>query len=109
MDSMVYLLSEGHLNVLFKIFSFLKRKHNGVTVFDPTDPEVDQTQFPTEDWSVTHYGLFKEDVPLNAPVPRGTYFTMRAFVDSDHAGDSINRSSRTGFIAFLRNASIFVH
>ena len=108
MASMMALTREGYLDALFKMFSFLKSKHNGVTVFDPTELEIDQTQFPTEDWSATPYGLCKEDVPLNAP-PRGIGFTMRAFVDSDHAGDSITRRSRTGFIVFLNNAPIFVH
>ena len=46
---------------------------------------------------------------MNAPAPRGIGFTMRAFVDSDHARDSITRRSRTGFIVFLNNAPIFVH
>ena len=63
--------SLGHLNVLFKMFSFLKSKHNGVTVFDPAEPEIDQTQFPTEDWSATPYGICKEDVPLNSPPLEG--------------------------------------
>ena len=74
-------------------------------MFDPTDPEIDQTQFPTEDWSETPYGLCKEDVPLNSPSPRGIGFTMRAFVDSDHSGDSITRRSRTGFIVFSQQCS----
>jgi hypothetical protein len=78
-------------------------------VFDPTEPEIDQTQFPTENWSATPYGLCKEDVHLNAPAPRGIGFTMGAFVDSDHAGDSITRRSRTGFIVFPNNDPIFVH
>ena len=103
MASMMALSREGHLSVLFKMFSFLKSKHNGVTVFDPTEPEIDQTRFPTEDWSVTPHGLCKEDVPLNAPAPRGIGFTMRVFVDSDQARDSIARRSRTGFIVFLNN------
>ena len=32
---------------------------------------------------------------------------MRAFVDSDHAGDSVTRRSRTGFMAFLNSAPIY--
>ena len=32
---------------------------------------------------------------------------MRAFVDSDHAGDSITRRSRTGFLLFLNSAPIY--
>ena len=32
---------------------------------------------------------------------------MRAFVDSDHAGDSVTRRSRTGFVVFLNSAPIY--
>ena len=55
MSSMMDLPCEGHLHAVFQMFSFLKRKHNSVTVFDPTDTEIDQTQFPTEDLSTTPY------------------------------------------------------
>ena len=34
---------------------------------------------------------------------------MRAFVDSDHARDSVTRHSRTGFIVFLNSAPVFVY
>ena len=34
---------------------------------------------------------------------------MRAFVDSDHAGGSVTRRSRTEFIVFINGASIFVY
>ena len=87
---------------------FLKSKHNGVTVFDPTEPKIDQTQFLTEGWSTTTYGLCKENIPSNTPVPRGMCFTIISFVDSDHAGDSVARRSRTGFVVFLDDAPRFV-
>jgi hypothetical protein len=106
MASMMALPREGHLNTLFHMFSFLKTKHNAVMVFDPTVPEIDESQFPIQDWSATSYGTCVEDIPPNAPEPRGIGFTMRAFVDSDHAGDSITRRSRTGFIVFLNSAPI---
>lgn len=106
MASMMASPREGHLQVLFRMFAFLKTKHNGVMVFDPTEPDVDVTQFQREDWSATSYGDCKEEIPTNAPKPRGKGFTMRAFVDSDHGGDSVTRRSRTGFIVFLNSAPI---
>ena len=33
--------------------------------------------------------------------PRGEHMTMHIFVDSDHAGDSMPRRSRTGFVVFV--------
>ena len=71
------------------MFSFLKSKHNGVTVLDPTEPNDDITQFLTEDWSKSPYGCCKEDAPYNSPKRRGTCISMRDFVDSNHDGDSV--------------------
>ena len=34
---------------------------------------------------------------------------MRAFVDSDHAGDFTTRRSRTGFLVWLNNSLIYWH
>ena len=90
------------------MFAFLKAKHNGVMVFDPTEPLIDESQFKSnEDWSATPYGSCEESLPPNMPKPKGLGFTMRAFVDSDHAGDSITRRSRTGFLIFLNSAPIY--
>ena len=105
--SMMALPRTNHLNAVYHMFSFLKNNHNGVMVFDPTEPDLDLSQFPKEDWSASAYGECKEELPTNAPEPRGNGFTMRAFVDSDHAGDTVTRRSRTGFIIFLNSAPIF--
>ena len=105
--SMMALPRVGHLKTVYYMFAFLKSKHNGVMVFDPTEPDIDKTQFPTEDWSASAYGECKEELPSNMPESRGIGFTMRSFVDSDHAGDMITRRSRTGFIIFLNSSPIF--
>ena len=59
MASVMALPLEGHLKAVFQMFSFLKRKHNGVTMFDPTQPEIQKTQFTSVDWSATPYGLLE--------------------------------------------------
>ena len=59
---------------------------NAVMVFDPTEPEVYETKFWKEDWSATPCRNCTDEIPGNAPVPRAKGFTMRAFVDLDHAG-----------------------
>ena len=107
MASMMAMPREGHLNVLYQMFAFLKNKHNGVMVFDPTEPDIDTDMFPREDWSATPYFPCKEEIPGNAPEPRGIGFIIRAFVDSDHAGDIATRRSRTGFMIFLNSAPVY--
>ena len=107
MASMMASPREGHLNQLFRMFAFLKTRHNGAMVFDPTVPDINDTLFPREEWSATAYGTTREELPKNMPTPRGVGFVMRASVDSDHAGDLITRRSRTGFIIFLNSAPIY--
>ena len=91
--SMMAMPREGHLNVVFQMFAFLKGKHNGIMVFDPTEPDIDETKFLKQDWLATVYGDCKEIIPEDAPKPQGIGFTLQAFVDSDHAGDSVTRRS----------------
>ena len=107
MASMMALPRQGHLRQVYHMFSFLKSKHNGVMVFDPTPPTINDSNFPKEDWTAACYGECKEELPSNAPVPRGLGMIMRAFVDSDHAGDVTTRRSRTGFLIFLNSAPIY--
>ena len=44
--SMMALPREGHLDAVVHMFAFLKRKHNGVIVFDPTEPDFILINFP---------------------------------------------------------------
>ena len=111
MASMMAMPREGHLEQLYHMFAFLKIRHNSQMVFDPTPPDIDPSIFPREDWSHTVYGNKKEEIPStndpNYVEPRGKDFVIRAYVDSDHAGDKVTRRSRTGFIVYLNNAPIY--
>ena len=105
--SMMAMPREGHLEQLFHMFAFLKTQHNGVMVFDPTEPDIDESCFVRQDWSAAAYGECEEELPPNMTEARGVGMTMRAFVDSDHAGDITTRRSRTGFMIFLNGAPIY--
>ena len=80
-------------------------------VFDPTEVNLPEGDFVKQDWSF--YPFYKEavsegeELPPNMPKPRGKSMTMRVFVDSDHAGDSVTCCSRTGFVVFLNQSPIF--
>ena len=76
-------------------------------VFDPTDPQVGDDEFPKHDWSHTSYSKYTDDVPKNDPSPKGTGFKIVAIVDLDYAGDMITRRSRTGFLMILNNLPIY--
>ena len=111
MSSHLALPREGHLKEVLHIFAHLKKHHNAEIVFDPSVPEIDLNLFPREDWGFSIYGSDgespKEELPQDMPTPLGKHFTIRVFVDADHAGECLTRRSRTGFIVFLNNAPIY--
>ena len=98
---------KGHLQEVYHIFSYLKKHHNAEMPFDASEPDIDMAKFQRQDWSQSIYGDKQEDLPPNMPKPLGTEMRMRIFIDSNHAGESLTRRSRTGFIFFLNNAPIY--
>lgn len=108
MSSHLALPRIGHLKEVYRIFGYLKIHHNAEMVFDPTVPEIDDGLFQRRDWSTSEVdGELKEELPANMPRARGLGFIMRAFVDADHATDTMTRRSRSGFLIFLNNAPIY--
>ena len=78
-------------------------------VFDPTYPEIKESDFEAKDWTTSEFGhlVGNELIPPNMPEPRGLGFCMKAKVDADHAGDTVTRRSRTGFIVYLNSSPIY--
>ncbi len=109
LSSHLALPREGHLVEVLQIFSYLRKYHNTELVFDPTEPDVNSADFEQRDWSSTEFGHVegKEELPPNAPEPRGLGFLIIAKVDADHAADTVTRRSRTGFLVFLNGALIY--
>ena len=70
---------------------------------------IDELKFERRDWTSSEFGHIDgiEELPPNAPEPRGFGFTIRAKVDADHATDTVTRRSRTGFIVYLNSAPIY--
>ena len=63
--------------------------------------------FPKEDWSDTVYDKCIAQLTPNARCPRDLGFTIRAYIDSDHAGDSVTRRYSTGFIIIFNNSLMY--
>jgi hypothetical protein len=96
----------GHLMEVWHVYNFLKCRHNGCPVFDPTYPETDYASFNHGEAWKEFYGDVKEPLPPNAPPPRGNGVVVRVFVDSDHAGEALTRRSRTGYLIYVNMAPV---
>ena len=98
---------EGHVKQLYHMFAYLWIKQNISLVFDTSEPDIDESQFPCEDWIASAYGECSEDILPNMPKPCGIGFTMLNCVESDHAIELTTRCSRTGFIIYLNSALMY--
>ena len=108
MASCMALPREEHLKQLFHIFSYLDSHDNGVMVFDPSYKIVEPGTFERQDWLHCGYGTdLTIELPPDMPEKRGLGFVVTAKVDSDHAGDSMTRRSRTGFFVYCNNALVY--
>ena len=108
LSSHLALPREEQLQQLIHMFAYLKRNHNSEMIFDPSDPIIDESLFDREDWTASEFGLSLEEVlPKNMPQTCGMGFVMRSYVDADHAGDSITRRFRTGFLVYLNCAPVY--
>ena len=97
----------GHLEQVFHIFGYLKKHHNAEMPFDLTKPDIDMSRFVKQDWSKSEYGVLEGELLANMPVPHGLSMKMTVKVDADHAGKSLTRCLRTGYLVFLNKAPIY--
>ncbi len=108
MSSHLALPNEGHLLRVYHIFAYLKNHHNAEIKFDHTYPVVDLSLFERKDWTTLEISQCLEEIlPENLPKARGQGFVIRAFVDAEHATDSMSRKSRTGFLVYVNGALVY--
>jgi hypothetical protein len=77
---------EGHLENALHVMGYLRLKHNSPLIFDLTYPDIDQTAFPSFEWS-EFPGNVEEAIPPDMSPPLGKDIDLRMMVDSDHAGE----------------------
>ena len=84
--SQMALPSKGHLDASFRVFGYFKTKHNLQLVLNLSNPEINHSDFPDNDWT-SMYGNVMEAIPPDAPTLHGKEVNLWLYVDSDHAGD----------------------
>ena len=105
LSSHLALPRQGHLQQAIHVFGYLKLHPKKSLYFNPGYIDVPPDRFQTYDWS-DFYRDAKEEVPLDAPEPRGRPVQISCFVDADHAANRQTRRSQTGILIFLNKAPI---
>ena len=106
----------GHLHQALHVFKYLKDHKRSRIVFDPSYVDINDDHLPEEERAGFKAKYMKElypdaveDLPPNAPKPRGKPVQITCFVDADHAGDRVTRRSRTGVLIFVNKAPIMFY
>ena len=92
----------GHIYQALHIFKYLEVHVKTELSFDPlyqNHSHLEDLDRIIRDMKQLYVDA-SEDLPSNAPMPRGKSIQMNCFVDADHAGDKITRRLQTGIILF---------
>ena len=95
---------ERHWDVMFRVFSYLKAKHNLRLVLNLSYLEICYNVFRDHYWSSMHRDV-KEAILPDGPTAHGKEVDIHLFVDSDHS-DKFTHCSCIGFFIFLNSALI---
>ena len=97
---------EEHLKAAIRIFGYLKKFHKGKLLINLTLPN--HLDYPFDDLSTWRdlYPDAVEEIPKDAPVPKGTPVRVTIFVDADHARDKVTCRSVTGILVMVNNTIV---
>ena len=97
----------GHLLEVLHVYAYVKKTVTLSLVLNPNDHPMIKAEksYKQEDWK-DFYPDSIEDIPKDAPTPRGMPISITAYVDADHASNLKNRRSHSGIIIFLQNAPV---
>jgi len=89
-----------------RIFGYLKAHSKLSISFDVSDHTIPIATTPSNvNWD-EQYPDVREELPPDAPTPKGKPAKITCYSDSDHAGDLVTRRSTTGILLFVNNTPI---
>jgi hypothetical protein len=91
---------EGHLRALFRVFAYLKGKHNARLIFYHSYSSIHHEKFKENKYCVPSYEKITKVLPMLSVV-------LRTFVDSDHAGNLLTRRSQTSDDKYVGHLMVF--
>ena len=74
-------------------------------VFNDSYIRWKDSDFPSYNWS-EYYRDVTDEIPPNAPTPRGLPVQINTFVDASHARNKLNRQSHSGILIYLNRSPI---
>lgn len=92
---------EGHLERLKHVMGYLRTMPDGAIKFRTEEPDYSKMVGLDIDWTYSVYGNCKEDIPKDAPKPRGKAVTLTCYVDANLMHDNMTGRSATGILHLM--------
>ena len=86
----------GHLKRIKRIYAYLLNHRYYRIRFDVREPNHDTTPVHTYDWSNTAYDTIAEELPVDAPEPKGKRVVFTHWYDANLMHDVLSGKSVTG-------------
>ena len=97
---------QGHLERVKRIVGYLYKMRHGAIRVRTNEPDLSSYGTPHHDWMGTVYGDCEEDIPTDAPPPKGKFVTTIHYVDANLMHDMISGKSVTGCVHFLNQTPV---
>ena len=90
---------------MYRLFGYFKKFPDRKLYINPSPINIPDYEFQDQDWS-EFYPDAEEELPDDAPSPRGPPACMVYYVDVDHAHDVVTRCSITGVVLMVNNMPV---
>ena len=97
---------QGHLDRVKRVHGYLSKMRHGIVKVRTDVP--DYSEFPRKeyDWEYSCYKGAKEEIPKDAPIPKGKSVKTTSFYDANLYHDLISGKSVTGVLHLLNRTPI---
>jgi Reverse transcriptase (RNA-dependent DNA polymerase) len=96
----------GHLDRLKRVCGYLSKMKNGCIRVRTEEPDYSDMNATSYDWARTVYGQVTEELPKDAPMPKGKSITLTSYVDANLHHDMITGRSVTAVLHFANQTPI---
>jgi hypothetical protein len=96
----------GHLERVKRIHGYLSKMRHGIIRIRTEEPDFSSIPEVQYDWEYTAYGGASEELPTDAPPPRGRPVITVSYVDANLYHDLISGKSVTGILHFFNKTPI---
>jgi len=97
---------KGHLQRAQRVIGYLSKMRHAAIRVRTDEPDLSSYEAPKYDWMSTVYGNVHEEVPKDAPTPKGRFVTTIHYVDANLMHDMVSGKSVTGVLHFMNQTPI---